>query len=59
MELNTAYNEFIDAITRVIEDEQSVADMLHCLYYVRVELHALQQEPGYKAKKKCARKYIS
>ena len=53
-ELTVAYDEFTDRLVRLIEDENSIADMLHCLYYIRAEFHALQQEPGYKAEKKCA-----
>lgn len=54
MELSGAYDEFSEMLVRLTENENSIADMLHSLYYMRVELHALQQVECYKAKKKCA-----
>lgn len=53
-ELNAAYDEFIGKLAELIEEENSVADVLHSLFYIRVELHALQQGECYRAKKKYA-----
>lgn len=56
-ELNAAYDEFTDTLMGLFDDDHSVADALRCLYYIRVELHALQQG-SYKAKKKSALQFV-
>lgn len=53
-ELRMAYDEFSDKLVEYIEGDNYVEEKLHSLIYIRVELHALQREQCYEAKKKCA-----